>query len=125
LKGREFANYIAKIIRDKKGRDVKVFNAKNFTVFTDYFVISTVEVAEHGKAIMEEISKNIQDRSILFVERDKNFEWIVIDCGDVIVHLMTEEKRNFYRIEALWSHASNAAITIRKANILTKEDKNI
>lgn len=104
MKGRELANFIAKIIRDKKGRDIKIVNVKDFAILTDYFIISTVEVPEHGKAIKDEIEKRLkfQDNLTWSVERDKSGLWIVLDFGSVIVHIMTEEKRAFYEIERLW-----------------------
>ncbi|PIV56655.1 MAG: ribosome silencing factor [Caldiserica bacterium CG02_land_8_20_14_3_00_36_38] len=111
LKGRELASFIAKIIKDKKGRDIQIVNIRNIAVFTDYFVVSTVEVAEHGEAVMEEIWKKLkfENNLIPFVEQDKTSDWIVLDYGDVMVHIMTEEKREFYRIEELWSNEDKSA----------------
>lgn len=101
--GRELANFIVKIIRDKKGRDINLLNVRKFLIISDYFIISTIEVPEHGEAIVEEIIKRVKDyiNFHIFTEKDKYGDWIVVDCGSVIVHLMTEDKRLFYQIDSL------------------------
>lgn len=106
LEGKVLADYIVQIIKDKKGRDVKRINVKKLTILTEYLVISTVEVAEQGRAIYREIEKNLKQKGKwhLAIERDTSDEWIVIDYGSVIVHLMTEEKRHYYDLEDIFKN---------------------
>ena len=104
MKGKNLVNYIVKIIEDKKGEDVVVVNVKKLTTLADYFIICSASVSEHSKAIYDEIKFNLKRKgNIPFSEEGKDVgDWIVMDYGDVIVHIMLPEKREFYDLERMW-----------------------
>jgi ribosome-associated protein len=104
MEGKELANFIARIIKDKKGDDVVIINVKKLTVLTEYFVVCSSLVEEHSRSIAEEIGKQLKDsgEKITNIDRGTSDSWIALDCGNVIVHIMTEEKRKFYNLERIW-----------------------
>ena len=80
------------------------------TSIADYFVIATVDNERQGKAIEDEllqklrVEQNIRPLGIEGVE-NRGGGWVLVDYGDVIVHLFTEESRNHYKLEELWNKA--------------------
>ncbi len=81
------------------------------TSIADYFVIATVDNERQAKAIEDEllqklrIEQNIRPLGIEGVE-NRGGGWALLDYGDVIIHLFTEEARNFYKLEELWNKAN-------------------
>ncbi len=104
MKGKRLANFIVNLIEDKKGKDIKLLDVRKLTTLTDYFIICTADVPEHGKAIAEEIRLKLKKKgNFLINEEGEEFgEWIAMDYGEVIVHIMIEEKREFYNLEKIW-----------------------
>ena len=80
------------------------------TSIADYFVIATVDNERQAKAIEDDllqklrVEQNIRPLGIEGVE-NRGGGWTLVDYGDVIVHLFTEESRNYYRLEELWNKA--------------------
>lgn len=94
---------VKKILEEKKALDVKEICVKDETVITDYFILASGTSVTHVKSLSEnleyELSKlNIKTRQI---EGDKNCGWILMDYGDVIVHIFLPEVRERYRLDLL------------------------
>jgi len=104
LKGKRLANFVVKVIDKKKGDKIELIDVKKLTTLTDFFVICTAEASEHARAIEEELKKKLKEKdNVLFSEEgEEEGNWIVMDYGEVIVHIMVEEKRKFYNIEKIW-----------------------
>jgi len=117
MKGKTLANYIVKIIEDKKGEDIKVIDVKKLTIITDYFVVATATVSEHCDAISNEIEEKLKKKDTRPISIDKGLDssWIAMDYGSVIVHIMTEEKRKFYDIEKIWETVQPKITSKRKS----------
>ena len=95
---------IKKILDDKKALDVEEVCVKDKTTITDYFIIASGTSVTQIKSLAEnleyELSKiNVRARR---VEGDKNSGWILMDFGDVIVHIFLTEVRSMYSLENLW-----------------------
>ena len=95
---------IVKIIEDKKGEDTKVLDLKGLTWITDYFVITGGSSLIQTKTIAEALLESIDEQPIS-VEGYEYGKWILIDYGDIIVHIFLNEVREFYRLEKLWGDA--------------------
>ena len=96
---------IYSILDNKKAIDLKLFDTNNVSLLADYFIVATGTSSTHVKALAEEVEyemkqKGIQAKSI---EGYGSNSWILLDYGEIIVHVFTEEARNFYNIEALWN----------------------
>ncbi|MFY8160595.1 MAG: ribosome silencing factor [Candidatus Kapaibacteriota bacterium] len=98
----------AQLADDKLGKNIVVLglNKLEFSP-ADYFVVCSGESTSQVKAICELILANARDYRLVKpkVEGEDASEWIIIDFFDVVVHIMLDEVRNFYKIEKLWSDA--------------------
>ena len=99
---------IAKTLDEKLAKDITILKISNVSSIADYFVICSAETTTQVKALSyyveEEIEKtlNIKARG---KEEDIKNRWHLLDYGDVIVHIMHKEERQYYTIEKFWSHA--------------------
>jgi ribosome-associated protein len=101
------ARTIVDILLDKKGVDTLLLDVREISLLADYFIISTGEVDRQIKAIAEEISQTLKSEHILplHVEGDAESGWVLMDYGEIVVHLLSPEMRSFYRLEELWKEA--------------------
>lgn len=98
---------VVRIIEDKKGRDPVVLNLQGISLIADYFVICHGNSDTQVKAIATEIKKEA-DRLGIPLERMEGLDtarWVLIDLGDVVVHVFHREDREYYNLERLWSDA--------------------
>jgi len=98
------------IVEEKQASDIVLLDIHEQTSIADYFVIATVDNERQAKAIEDDllqklrVEQNIRPLGIEGVE-NRGGGWTLVDYGDVIVHLFTEESRNYYRLEELWNAA--------------------
>ncbi len=97
----------AKIADEKKAQDIVILDINKLTFITSYFVICTGINERQLQAISDEIGKDLKKHSIkpLGIEGHKEAKWILVDLGDVIVHLFGREMRGHYDLELLWGDA--------------------
>lgn len=97
---------------DHRARDPVALDMREVTVITDYFLIchgtSGVHVSGLADAVLEELSKRGVRPS--GVEGYRERQWILLDWGDVIVHIFAEAERAFYNLERLWSDAPRISV---------------
>jgi ribosome-associated protein len=92
---------IVKTLDNKKALDIETFDLKDKDYFVDAVVIATTMGQKHGVALLDELKKKLKpaDEEFLFI--DESDDWIVIDLGDILIHLMSEEYRAKYQLEEL------------------------
>ena len=97
----------AKALNDKKGQDIKVLKTDKLTSLCDYFVICTGTSSTHIKTLTDEIDKQMSDVGEPPIRREgyRSGNWVLLDFGCVVAHVFTEEAREFYKLERLWSDA--------------------
>lgn len=95
---------IVNTLEDKQANDIKVIDLENKSSVADYFVVATGNSVNQNKALSEYIEENLEknDYNILSVEGFREGKWILMDCGDIIVHIFSSSQRDFYNIEDLW-----------------------
>lgn len=91
-------------IEDLKGTDIKVLNTEGITAIADRMIICSGRSSTHIKSIADNVVKNAKENNIKVygLEGTKNSEWVLIDLGDIIVHVMHPSTRDYYNLEALW-----------------------
>jgi ribosome-associated protein len=96
-------------IEDKKGNEIKLINLKKFdNVIADYFIITDATSNTQVKAISENVQKKLRDMAgekPFGVEGEENAEWVLLDYGDVIIHIFQRPVREYYDLEGLWADA--------------------
>jgi len=97
---------------DKKAKNVLVLDLQGLTIIADYFVICSGESTTQVKAIEEKVEEQFKSKGIkpLGIEGLSYSHWVLIDYGDVIVHVFEEETRSFYELEKLWIDAKRIPI---------------
>lgn len=91
----------------KHGHAITVLNMQQVSLVADYFVIVDANSQRQVDAIVDAVveAEENQGLTIKQIEGSKNSPWILLDLGDVIVHVFTQETREFYQLEKLWSQA--------------------
>lgn len=100
----ELLQKILKILDSKKGIDIKYMEIKDVTTIADYFVISSGTSSTHIKSLADNVEHELKKDGI-YPNKIEGYEtgtWILMDYGDVVVHIFTEQERENYKIEALW-----------------------
>ena len=95
---------VIETLNDLKAQDVSTLDVRTQSSFTDYMVISTGTSRRHVNAIVDAVVLDAKHRGtqVLGVEGQKAAEWVLIDLGDVVVHVMQRDTRDFYDLERLW-----------------------
>lgn len=95
---------ILKTLDSKQAEDIKVIDIGKRSSVADYFVIATGNSINQNKALTDYIIDDLakEGYDIKSVEGLREGNWILIDCGDIIVHIFTQSQREFYDIEDLW-----------------------
>lgn len=105
--GRERALLLAEIISDTPARDTVVLDIHELSPFADYFVITGGANERQLRAINRAVAERMADLGIRpqRTEGAASSGWIVLDYGDVLVHIFSDDLREFYRLEDLWVEA--------------------
>lgn len=87
-----------------KAQDVRILDVRGMTSITDYMVVASGRSARQVKALKDLVIEAAREQQVrpLGVEGESTGEWVLIDFGDVIVHTMRPETRDFYQLEKLW-----------------------
>ena len=101
---KNFALAAAWILANFKGVNIKIFDVNESSSLCDYNIIASMQNTTQARAAIEELSGNFRknDANIISVEGLSDAEWILIDAGDVIVHLFQETARDIFDLDHLW-----------------------
>ncbi|NEU31618.1 ribosome silencing factor [bacterium LRH843] len=96
-----------KALDDKKAENIVALNMKGISLIADYFVICHGNSDKQVQAIATELKKVLQEKGhdIKRLEGYDHARWILIDIGDVVVHIFHKEERVYYNLEKLWGDA--------------------
>ena len=121
-KSLSIAKMVATAAEDKKAKDTVILNLNKLTLIADYFVITSGDSEPQLKAISNFIMRKLKENKIrlLHYEGKPGTGWILLDYGDVIVHIFSREKRDFYDLEYIWQEAKKIRL---KAKKILKEEK--
>ncbi|MDX1488783.1 MAG: ribosome silencing factor [Acidiferrobacterales bacterium] len=99
---------IQDILADAKGREVRILDVRQITDITDYMIIVNGTSTRHVSAMTDKVIEGMRERGQrpLGVEGQDLGEWVLVDFGDVIVHLMRPQTRAFYNLEKLWGNGN-------------------
>ncbi len=107
---KEKAEKLKAYLEDHKCSDVVVIDMENECSWTDAFIIGTVSSVGHLKGVVHQLWGELNDLGLEVNNRHKtpgNDGWELIDCGDIVIHLMSDELRSFYNLERLWKATEN------------------
>lgn len=96
---------IQSTLEDTKGQDIRVLNVAELTNVMDFLVIATGTSSRHVKSLANNVIEEIKKSGLrpIGVEGMDAGEWVLVDYGDVVLHVMQQTTRDFYELEKLWS----------------------
>jgi len=103
---------VVDLIEDKKGSKITVLNLQGISIISDYFIIATGNSTIQTKAITNHLTEKLPELgiTILRIEGLPEANWVLLDCGDLVIHIMTPETRDFYSLERLWGDAEEVIL---------------
>jgi ribosome-associated protein len=113
LEGIELARMCAHYAEEKKGEDIVILDVSGLSPITDFIVVCTATSSPHLRALRDEVSERLKEdhgKPALVSDGSLESQWLVLGYPNVIVHLFTGEKREFYAMETLWNDAPRVAL---------------
>ncbi len=95
----------AELIEEHKGIETVLIDVSQVSTWTSYFIIATVMSSGHLRGLVKELRTFLAGQSVEIYHKHKQLDdngWELLDCGDIVIHLMSEEKRQFYELDKLW-----------------------
>ena len=108
---------ILKVLEDNKALDVIVFEVSKLTSISDYMIIASGRSSRQVNSISEKVTEAAKENGLVLLgtEGKKEGDWGLVDLGDIIVHIMHPDTREYYQLEKLWSSVTIEAEQAEKA----------
>jgi ribosome-associated protein len=102
------ANRAVDVLSDRQALDIALLDISKASSFTDFFVIATAQSPLHFSALAEHLEKelHLSGHDLRHKEGSAASGWLLMDFGDLIVHVFSPEKRDYYRLEELWGRST-------------------
>ena len=103
---------IGDLLLEKKSKDITVLEVEKITSITDFIIICTSNSSTQTKAIVDHIRSRLKELGSipLNIEGYSNLSWVLMDYGNIIIHVFLPEFRKFYNLERLWGDAKSHKI---------------
>jgi ribosome-associated protein len=101
---RKLQKIVVSALEDIKGKDIEVINTTKLTSMFDRLVIATGDSNRQVKALARNVQEKVREAGgeIISVEGEEGGEWVLVDIGDLVVHVMQPSVRAYYNLEELW-----------------------
>lgn len=108
MNAEQMQQLVVEALEDKKGLDITILDVREKTSITDMLVIAAGTSSRQLKALADGVVERAKENGIkpLGVEGDQSSGWVLVDLGEVVVHLMLPETRDFYNLEKLWGEGT-------------------
>lgn len=106
----EILDVVVKVLDDNKAEEITVLDVHEQTTVTHWMVICSATSKRHANALGDYLLTKLKSQGIhpLGVEGENTSEWLLVDLGDLVIHIMLPEARKFYSLEKLWSFTQQA-----------------
>ncbi|MFH1652298.1 MAG: ribosome silencing factor [Chloroflexota bacterium] len=107
LEGIDIARKAVETATEKQAGDIVLLDTREVCSFADYFVIGTVQSERQLRAVYDEIAKTLKEQGVTphHSEGDPDSGWLILDYGDVVIHLFAAAERETYQLDELWQNA--------------------
>ena len=108
LQADELAHKIIDALSEKQAEDILLLDIRNVASFADYFVLASAGTSRQMEAVIDSVEKALAAEKVKPMGREGNSGsgWVLLDYGDVILHLFAPEERAYYDLEGLWHTAT-------------------
>ena len=117
ISAKEVAAIAAKALDSKLGKDISLIEITDVSTLADYFLICTGTSNTHVKTLCDSVEEAVTDEmgeALLHREGHRGGTWVLLDFGCLVVHVFTNETREFYDLERLWNDAKEIPLTFEK-----------
>lgn len=99
-------------LEEKKGEDIKILEISGISVLADYFIIASGSNNSHIQALVDNVDEKLHKIGCAMkrLEGNRDSSWILMDYGDLVVHIFDNEDRLFYDLERIWSDGKTVAV---------------
>lgn len=109
----EISRQCARILDEKKARDTVIMDLRKVNSYLDYFIVTTGNSRIHCRALAKELENFIRGQGMRERCRPEfDSGWIILDFSEIIVHIFTEEMREYYQLEKLWGDARRISYAV-------------
>jgi ribosome-associated protein len=111
MQSNELVGLVTSELDQRKAAHITVLDVQNKTSITDYMVLVTATSSRHAKSLCDYVIEKVKEYGVqpLGIEGQFGSDWVLLDLGDVVVHVMTGQARAYYQLEKLWSVNTGAA----------------
>lgn len=104
MQAEQLKNLVVEQLEDSKAKDIKVLDVRGMSSVTDFMVIASGTSNRHVKSVAFNLMSGVKEKGVvpLGVEGEDTSEWVLVDLGDVVAHIMLPQTRDFYQLEKLW-----------------------
>ncbi len=104
-KVKEMARIVYRALEDKKGEDICIIDISSVSPLADYFIITSGSSDSQVKALVDNVEEKMHEAGHSQIQREglQSGNWVLLDYGDVVVHVFDKENREFYHLERIWS----------------------
>ena len=101
----EMAKLACRALDEKKGKDIKVIDIHEVSVIADYFVIASASNQNQVQAMVDNVDETLGRAGFEAkqIEGTRNSSWVLMDYGDIIIHIFSKNDREFYNLERIWA----------------------
>lgn len=112
LSSREFALKAVRLLNEMKSSEISLLEVSKVSIIADYFIICEGTSKIQSRAICDHLLENLPDdgHSLLRLEGYQEARWILIDYGDLVIHIFLPEEREFYNLDRLWGKAERISL---------------
>lgn len=109
---KEMARIAYRALEDKKGEDIKVIDITGISVLADYFIIADGNSDSQVSALVDNVEEELHKAGYSLRQREgqTSGNWVLLDFGDIIVHVFDKENRLFYDLERIWKDGKDISV---------------
>lgn len=107
MQAEQLKDIVVNALEDVKAQDISVIDVRDRTSVTDYMILASGTSNRHVRSLAESVVSDVKEKGVRYanVEGANVSDWILVDLGDIVVHVMMPATREFYDLERLWRDA--------------------
>lgn len=106
----ELKDKICQVIEDAKGIDIKTLDVRDISDITDFMIVASGTSSRHVASVADRVAERMLElgSKAMGIEGKGTSDWVLLDFGDVVVHIMRPDTRDFYNLEKLWGETQES-----------------